>query len=154
AAQELASEIAQSGPLAVMSTRETLRRGLANAVEAATERELVEQEWQRRTADFKEGGKAMAERRLPDFTGRWRALRVSPRARPHRCDGSIGRALAARDVGRACPSGFAAIAVAHAPAVLYAADRHFDFRTHRLRPGLRGNERLCFRRDHDGRERR
>src|SRR5690349_13167376 len=46
AAQELATEIAQSGPLAVVSTRETLRRGLADAVEAATERELVEQEWQ------------------------------------------------------------------------------------------------------------
>ena len=70
AAQELATEIAQSGPLAVMSTRETLRRGLAEAVEAATERELVEQEWQRRTADFKEGVKAMAERRLPNFLGR------------------------------------------------------------------------------------
>jgi enoyl-CoA hydratase/carnithine racemase len=70
AAQELATEIAQSGPLAVVSTRETLRRGLADAIEAATERELVEQEWQRRTADFKEGVKAMAERRLPDFTGR------------------------------------------------------------------------------------
>ena len=55
---------------AVMSTRETLRRGLAEAVEAATERELVEQEWQRRTADFKEGVKAMAERRLPNFSGR------------------------------------------------------------------------------------
>ena len=65
AAQELAVEIAQSGPLAVMSTRETLRRGLAEAVEAATERELVEQEWQRRTLDFQEGVKAMAERRLP-----------------------------------------------------------------------------------------
>jgi enoyl-CoA hydratase/carnithine racemase len=70
AAQELAAEIAQSGPLAVMSTRETLRRGLAEAVETATERELVEQEWQRRTADFKEGVKAMAERRTPNFEGR------------------------------------------------------------------------------------
>ena len=70
AAQELAAEIAQSAPLAVMSTRETLRRGLAEAVEAATERELVEQEWQRRTADFKEGVAAMAERRPPNFSGR------------------------------------------------------------------------------------
>src|ERR1700730_10300810 len=70
AAQELAAEIAQSGPLAVISTRETLRRGLAEAVETATERELVEQEWQRRTADFKEGVKAMAERRTPNFEGR------------------------------------------------------------------------------------
>ena len=54
----------------MLSTRETLRRGLAEAVEAATERELVEQEWLRRTADFKEGVKAMADRRLPNFLGR------------------------------------------------------------------------------------
>ena len=69
-AQALAAEIAQSAPLALQSTRETIRRGLADAIEAATERELVEQEWQRRTADFKEGVKAMGERRLPDFKGR------------------------------------------------------------------------------------
>lgn len=67
AAVALATEIAQSAPLAVMSTRETVRRGLADAIEAATERELVEQEWTRKTADFKEGVKAWAEKRLPDF---------------------------------------------------------------------------------------
>ena len=50
--------------------RETMRRGLADAVEAATERELVEQDWLRKTADFQEGVKATAERRLPDFAGR------------------------------------------------------------------------------------
>ena len=70
AAQALAADIAQSAPLALQSTRETLRRGLADAVEQATERELVEQDWQRRTADFKEGVKAMAERRPPEFVGR------------------------------------------------------------------------------------
>jgi len=64
---ELATEIAGSGPLAIVSTRETLRRGLADAVTAATEREYEEQAWLRDTADFKEGTKAMGERRPPNF---------------------------------------------------------------------------------------
>src|SRR6185503_7253596 len=70
AAQSLALEIAQGAPLAVTATRETLRRSLADQVEAATERELVEQEWLRRTDDFKEGVAAMAARRAPEFAGR------------------------------------------------------------------------------------
>jgi enoyl-CoA hydratase/carnithine racemase len=70
AAQAVALEIAQSAPLAVVSTRETMRRGFVEAAEAATERELVEQDWLRRTEDFSEGIKAMADRRLPDFKGR------------------------------------------------------------------------------------
>jgi enoyl-CoA hydratase/carnithine racemase len=70
AATALAMEIAQSAPLAVQSTRETVRRGFADAAERATERELTEQDWTRKTADFKEGVKAWAERRLPDFEGR------------------------------------------------------------------------------------
>src|SRR5262252_4518212 len=70
AAQALALEIAQSAPLAVVATRETLRRGFADAVEAATERELVEQDRLRRTEDMQEGIKAYAERRLPNFQGR------------------------------------------------------------------------------------
>ena len=69
-AAELATEIAQSGPLAIMATRETLRRGLADAVARATEREYEEQDWLRNTDDFREGIKAMAERRLPNFQSR------------------------------------------------------------------------------------
>ena len=70
AAAALATEIAESAPLAVQSTRETMRRGFADAAERATERELTEQDWTRKTADFKEGVKAWAERRLPNFEGR------------------------------------------------------------------------------------
>jgi enoyl-CoA hydratase/carnithine racemase len=70
AAAALATEIAQSAPLAVQSTRQTMRRGFADAAERATERELTEQEWTRKTADFKEGVKAWGERRLPNFEGR------------------------------------------------------------------------------------
>jgi enoyl-CoA hydratase/carnithine racemase len=69
-AAELATELSQSAPLAIVSTRETLRRGLAEAVAQATEREYEEQDWLRGTADFKEGTKAMAERRLPNFQAR------------------------------------------------------------------------------------
>ncbi len=70
AARALATEIAQSAPLAILSTRETLRRGLADIVQAATEREYQEQAWLRRTDDFRVGLRAMAERVLPEFRGR------------------------------------------------------------------------------------
>jgi enoyl-CoA hydratase/carnithine racemase len=69
-AAEVAAEIAGSAPLAIVSTRETLRRGLADAVAQATEREYEEQDWLRGTADFKEGTKAMGERRPPIFQAR------------------------------------------------------------------------------------
>lgn len=70
AARELAEEIAQSAPLAVMSSRETLRQGLADAVAAVLQRELAEQQWLARTEDFVEGNRAMAARRLPLFAGK------------------------------------------------------------------------------------
>jgi enoyl-CoA hydratase/carnithine racemase len=70
AALALATEIAHSAPIAVMSTRATLRDGLADRIAAATDHELAEQEQHFQTEDFKEGVKAMAERRLPVFSRR------------------------------------------------------------------------------------
>jgi len=68
-AHTLAAEIAASAPLAVRTIRDTARRGLADAVEAMTAHELEIQTSLRKTTDFKEGIKAMAERRAPDFKG-------------------------------------------------------------------------------------
>ncbi len=65
----LATEIAGSAPLAVASIRTTLRGDLAEQVRRATQREDVEQERLRRTADFAEGVAATAERRPPRFEG-------------------------------------------------------------------------------------
>ena len=68
-ARILASEIAENSPLGVVETRATLRQGLADRVRAATTRELEIQKRLKATADFKEGVKAMAERRVPNFIG-------------------------------------------------------------------------------------
>ena len=67
-AREMADEIAASAPLAVRSIRRTMRRGLAERVRLATDHELVEQDWLRQTDDFREGVRATAERRTPEFT--------------------------------------------------------------------------------------
>jgi len=68
-AWNLAREIAINAPLGVVSTRATLRLGLAEAVREATDRELAEQTWLRKTEDFKEGVAATHARREPVFRG-------------------------------------------------------------------------------------
>lgn len=65
----LAEEIATSSPGAVQTTRETLRTGLADAVQAANARECELQLTQFKSEDFKEGIRAAADRRTPNFTG-------------------------------------------------------------------------------------
>ena len=69
-AMKLAGEIAECSPLGLISTRATMRAGLADRVLAATNHELVEQTRLRATEDFKEGVKATAERRVANFRGR------------------------------------------------------------------------------------
>ena len=69
AAIELAKEIAENSPLGVMETRATMRQGLAERVRNTTDHELVVQDKLRQTDDFKEGVKAVAERRVPNFRG-------------------------------------------------------------------------------------
>jgi enoyl-CoA hydratase/carnithine racemase len=70
AASELANEIAENAPLAVLSTRATIRRGLAEAVKAQTDLEFVEQSRLMRTEDHREGVKAVSERRPGRFIGK------------------------------------------------------------------------------------
>ena len=68
AAIELATEIAENAPLALLSLREQMRPGLADAVNDVTTIESREQKWLQSTNDHKEGVKAVAERRTGSFT--------------------------------------------------------------------------------------
>lgn len=70
AAIQLASEMAAGAPLALMSTRATLRGDLADRVRAQTDHEYAEQKWLARTEDHAEGIKAVTERRAGQFKGR------------------------------------------------------------------------------------
>src|SRR3954469_12373351 len=69
ASLKLAAEIAENSPLGLVATRNSMRGTLADRGLKATEQELQEQTRLRKTDDFKEGVKAVAERRLPNFTG-------------------------------------------------------------------------------------
>ena len=66
----LANEIAECSPLGLLSTRATMRADLAERVRAALDHELEEQNRLRQTEDFKEGVRATAERRVPNFQAR------------------------------------------------------------------------------------
>ena len=69
AALRLAAEIAENAPLAVVATRTTLRAQLAMQVAAQTEVENREQTRLHATEDFREGVRAVAERRPGVFRG-------------------------------------------------------------------------------------
>lgn len=64
----LATEIAQCAPLAVESTRATLRQSLVEDVKRRLEHEFAEQVWLAETRDHKEGMAAVTERRPGNFT--------------------------------------------------------------------------------------
>ncbi len=70
AAFKLAAEIAENAPLALLSTRATMRAGLADAVKTQTDIEFKEQSRLIRTEDHREGVKAVAERRPGNFAGK------------------------------------------------------------------------------------
>lgn len=68
-AMEMAKDLAKSGPLAVVATRRTMRKGLLDEFAQATYNEAFEQNLLRPTHDFKEGVTAMNERRDANFKG-------------------------------------------------------------------------------------
>jgi len=69
AALTLATEIAQSAPLSIVSIRATMRRSLVADVGAALDTEAEAQAALLPTADFREGIEAARARRAPVFTG-------------------------------------------------------------------------------------
>jgi enoyl-CoA hydratase/carnithine racemase len=69
-AQQLAREISAGAPLAVVSTRATLRAGLGEQAELAMRHELEEQSMLAGTQDAIEGVRAMLEGREPRFESR------------------------------------------------------------------------------------
>jgi len=66
----LAAEIAENAPPAIVATRKPMRGDLAAAVRDQTDKEAAEQGWLRDTADYAEGVRSVAERRVGNFVGR------------------------------------------------------------------------------------
>ena len=69
-AMEFAAEIAENAPLSLLTIRAAMREGLAQKVREQTDKEWAEQRWLQSTDDHKEGIKAVAERRVGNFTGK------------------------------------------------------------------------------------
>jgi enoyl-CoA hydratase/carnithine racemase len=67
-ANALALEIAKSSPWAVQTTKATMRAGFIEQFRQAVARESEVQAYQMRSPDFKEGVRAMTERRDPQFS--------------------------------------------------------------------------------------
>ena len=68
--EDLAGEIAASGPVAVKATKRTMRGTFERPIDEALDLESAEQEVTFRTADAREGVVALTERRSPRFEGR------------------------------------------------------------------------------------
>lgn len=69
AAIAFAGEMAENAPLALIAIRASQREGLADAVQAATDKEGADQWRLQQTADHREGIKSVAERRPGNFIG-------------------------------------------------------------------------------------
>jgi enoyl-CoA hydratase/carnithine racemase len=69
-ARGMAHEIAASGPLAVQSIRRALRADYESRFCLAIQQEMLAQDGLLATEDYKEGVRAMVERRVPQFKGR------------------------------------------------------------------------------------
>ncbi len=68
-AQGLAEELAMAAPQALQDLHFTLRQGLQDEVRQALDRSLASQTLSFQSSDFREGVKAAAERRDPEFSG-------------------------------------------------------------------------------------
>jgi enoyl-CoA hydratase/carnithine racemase len=70
AAEALANRIAQNGPLAVRAAKEAMIRGASMTLDEGMELELSLVDSLLDTEDAKEGPRAFAEKRKPEFKGR------------------------------------------------------------------------------------
>lgn len=70
ATQQLADELLACGPLAVGLAKRVMDAAAKPALAATLEQEVTVQQLCAQSEDFAEGAKALAERRMPQFSGR------------------------------------------------------------------------------------